>query len=505
MAVSIKIATFAASNLKFVFMKVTLRLSNKKDSGGRSEILLSAKRKVAAKVITMYAKSEVYTLPVFFDEVKGIDLNKKRTIAPDVRKFHSDMQERLSGVLKAIDDAFIKADKNTITKDWMEKEVHSYLYPAVVSYDFYDLFKEFLDKHGFSQFSVNVRQSLEREVFRFEKYRQLTEDPTFVFNPSTITKDDIEDLESFMLNEVELMGEDPATFNKIFEQQQVKLGGMVTLKAKGKNTVVSAMNQLKAFFNWLVKFKDLKNKPFEGIEAKRPTWGNVIYPTIEERDTIYSTPMPTLMLTLVRDAWVLQSVLGCRVSDLHRLTEGNITNGFLTYTPRKTKDETQSVATVPINDLAAEIIEKYRGQDRKGRLMPFPSVSATNENIKKVFALAGVNRMVEVRDPLTGENVLKPISSVASSHMARRCFIGNLYKEIQDPNIIAKMSGHVEGSLSFSRYRKIEKDTLKNVVSKIGKGKTQKSDTREINSLVAQIASLNPTQLEAIKNIINNK
>lgn len=51
--------------------------------------------------------------------------------------------------------------------------------------------------------------------------------------------------------------------------------------------------------------------------------------------------------------------------------------------------------------------------------------------------------------------------------MARRTFIGNLYKQVQDPNLIGKMSGHVEGSTAFTRYRRIEDDTLRDIIDKI--------------------------------------
>ena len=72
-----------------------------------------------------------------------------------------------------------------------------------------------------------------------------------------------------------------------------------------------------------------------------------------------------------------------------------------------------------------------------------------------------ITRNVEWRNPLTGENEIRPINEIASSHMARRTFIGNAYFKVTDPNLIGKMSGHVEGSKAFKRYRKIEDETLK--------------------------------------------
>ena len=58
----------------------------------------------------------------------------------------------------------------------------------------------------------------------------------------------------------------------------------------------------------------------------------------------------------------------------------------------------------------------------------------------------------------TRREVRMPISECASSHMARRTFCGNLYKRVKDPNIVASMSGHKEGSKAFARYREIDKD-----------------------------------------------
>ena len=40
-----------------------------------------------------------------------------------------------------------------------------------------------------------------------------------------------------------------------------------------------------------------------------------------------------------------------------------------------------------------------------------------------------------------------------------------LYKKVQDPNMIGKLSGHVEGSRAFARYRTIDDEMKKKLVS----------------------------------------
>lgn len=72
-----------------------------------------------------------------------------------------------------------------------------------------------------------------------------------------------------------------------------------------------------------------------------------------------------------------------------------------------------------------------------------------------------------VIDTLTHLEVKHPINEIASSHMARRTFIGNLYKQVKDPNLIASMSGHVAGSKAFARYRAIDDDMKKELIDLI--------------------------------------
>ncbi len=68
-------------------------------------------------------------------------------------------------------------------------------------------------------------------------------------------------------------------------------------------------------------------------------------------------------------------------------------------------------------------------------------------------------------DQRTRQEVQKPIYEVASSHMARRSFIGNIYKQVKDPNLVGALSGHKEGSKAFARYRDIDEEIKKELIS----------------------------------------
>lgn len=75
--------------------------------------------------------------------------------------------------------------------------------------------------------------------------------------------------------------------------------------------------------------------------------------------------------------------------------------------------------------------------------------------------------MVTVRNPVTGADEQKPINEIASSHMARRTFIGNLYKKVKDPSLVASLSGHTDGSRAFARYREIDMEMKRELVEMI--------------------------------------
>ena len=73
-------------------------------------------------------------------------------------------------------------------------------------------------------------------------------------------------------------------------------------------------------------------------------------------------------------------------------------------------------------------------------------------------------------DSVTRTESKVPINEIANSHMARRTVIGNVDKLVKNPNLVSALTGHVEGSRAFNRYRDIDIDKKKDLV-KILEGK----------------------------------
>ena len=81
-----------------------------------------------------------------------------------------------------------------------------------------------------------------------------------------------------------------------------------------------------------------------------------------------------------------------------------------------------------------------------------------------MFVASGLTRPVTIINSLTRESEVRPLNEIASSHLARRSFVGNLYKQVKDPNLVGALSGHKEGSKAFARYRDIDEDMKKDLV-----------------------------------------
>lgn len=443
-----------------------------------SEIMLSANNRIGDKVVTLRAKSEVYIMPVFFSQEKGIDMSRKKLIAPDVRIWHNEAKCKLDGILSSIAHAEETARKEDMIGDWLKKVVEKHLHPERYQQEsskksMYDLWEEYLFKKNLSNGRIRGIRVLIRAIARYEGFIRATEKDRkdFVFDINKVTKDDIGDFMDYLRNEENLSNEYRHIFKVLLERYPSNIEkGKSEIKGRGENTVITLMKKLKAFFNWLYESDKTSNRPFDGFKIGTEKYGTPYYISVDERNLIARTPMPTKHLETQRDIFIFHCFVGCRVSDLIKLTKANITEGILTYTPHKTKDEGEQavVARVPLHENAVKLIDKYRGTDKKGRLFPFISPQKYNDAIKEIFTIAGITRSVEIRNARTGEMEVCPINEIASSHIARRTFVGNAYRKVSDPNIIGKMSGHVEGSKAFSRYRNIEDETLKNVIDLIG-------------------------------------
>lgn len=344
---------------------------------------------------------------------------------------------------------------------------------AIHGMTFFEVMNFYLDRRKLSISRTKEFRVLMRIMSRYEQFVRVVnhEMAGFEFGIESLDKEILEDFFEYMANEKQLADEYPKLYSELLKKYPAEVRPKIKkqkLVVRGHNTLVSHKKRLKAFYSWLNENGYSNNHPFERIQCGTERFGTPFYLTLEERNLIADTDLSEdRRLETQRDIFIFQCLVGCRVSDLIALKSSNITDGVLQYVPKKTKDNRPETVSVPLNTRATKLVEKYQGIDKGGKLFPFISSQKYNDAIKEVLTVCKVTRMVTILNPTTGQEEQRPLNEIASSHMARRTFIGCLYRQVQDPNLIGSMSGHAEGSKAFARYRAIDNETKREVISLI--------------------------------------
>lgn len=445
---------------------ITLSLSSKTNKdNGKSEILLRYRN---TREIALRAHTRTFILPKFFDN--GKITIKNRIITPEVRE----AQEAKTQIERIITHLTEKGDKKPVNEfqpDWAQDSIDRLLFPenyrnaASNECLFADHIEDFLKYKKFSEQRRTTYRVIFNVVRRYELYngRDISLDRG--------TTDTLTDLEHFFKTE-----------HSLFEKKQEKYRTVLkpvrkyryawengphekVPQERSDNSIVTYMSAVRAYWRWCLDMGYTKADPFRKYSVGSQKYGTPYYLTTGERDTYCAHPFRKGSdLAKARDIFVFQCYIGCRIGDLLSFTKDNIvtsSNGTAVhYIPSKTKEESQRTVKVYLAPAALEILGRYLRDDSK-TIFPRMHIAELNKLIKEGLKTAGITRVVTVVNPVTKQSEQHPICDVGSSHMARRTFIGNLYKKVKDPNLVGKLSGHCEGSKAFARYRDIDDDMIR--------------------------------------------
>lgn len=240
------------------------------------------------------------------------------------------------------------------------------------------------------------------------------------------------------------------------------------IQERNDNYVQDVLRKIKTAWNYMIREGIMVQDVFKDFEIGTAKYLPPIHITAEQRNALYKAEFSDVNLKTQRDIHIFQSYVGCRYGDLIQLTDANIyyatdsKRRYLRYVPSKTfrtKKEIDPV-NVPLHPVAIEIIERYKNAPNKhGKLLPFVSQQYHNRCLKKIYA-AVPECDIQVQVYRKGAVVSVKLSSVVSSHIGRKNFIGILKDNRNSDEDICSMSGHVEGSKAIQRYRVIS-DPLK--------------------------------------------
>ena len=400
-------------------------LSRKADKATNKHEILA--RFVVGSRINQRAKTGVFAPADYWNaDGQAVKVPGWRLMNAEQRKLVetlNDINARLQGIKAAVMDSFIQAGagKQPLPAGWLASTIDRYNNPEQYEEKpktlyLSDGFEDYLQYNKIS----NQRDKNTRVVLRsLLRYEALTGSRLEL---DTLTADDIRAFEGYIRQEGGIVEKHPELLKVCPESRAIE--------SRSENTVIGRLKILRAVVLWNVANGHTDNNPFARYSIGECVYGTPYYITIQERERLFRVDLSSQpQLAIQRDIFVFQCLVGCRVSDLLKLTRSNLIDGGI-----------------------------------------FVSAQKYNQAIKRIFLAAGLTRPVTVLDPLTRQEVQRPLNEIASSHLARRTFVGNLYKQVKDPNLISKLSGHTEGSRAFARYRDIDEEMRKDLVNLLEDG-----------------------------------
>lgn len=433
-------------------------ISTKTDKTGKAEILL---RINIDRTHQQRIKSGIYITASRFRDGEIIKPRANQKELKELNQTETQLKDLENYILTLCQNN----EAGTLTKEFFFNALERYRHPErekETETTIFEALNEYIDTSTLAVARLNHYRVLCRALARYEAYKRKTT-PKFTLTFESIDEKELSDFVVFLKTEPQLFEEYPELYKEIPVITRTQRKPKKPLP-RGENTISGEMKRFRAFFNWAIKKGYTKNYPFTKFNIVGEKYGTPFYISIEERNQLADYDFKNRpALSIQRDIFIFQCLTGCRISDLYRLTPASVINGAIEYIPTKTKGERPEVVRIPLNQKAKEILSRYETQPGKP-LLPFISSQKYNEAIKEMLRIAGINRIVTILNPTTGEEEKKPINEVASSHMARRTFIGNLYKKVKDPNLVGSLSGHKEGSKAFARYRDIDENMKRELV-----------------------------------------
>lgn len=404
------------------------------------------------KEVDQTLRTEILVNPFWWDSrLEEVSMNSKCPVEEMIQtnRALSDLRGKL------IVDYLSDKRRHNVNPAWLKNHLNPST-PGIDGEDIIELIRQYCTEKKISEVRKASYLSLGRALKRYEAFRVRYDNRDFVLDISQIDSDFLAGFQDYLGQEASLYDTHTEFFRSIGLSRHPR--------PRSLNTTIDLFKKFRAFYRWHAMKGHGSGTAFSDFVIAREVYGTPVCLTKEEICTIKAASMPTRDLETARDIFVFQCNVGCRVGDLMRLSRSNVSDGTLSYIPSKSSHCSGRRVLVPLNEVARSIVEKYA--DSCGmRLLPCCSVHRYNYAIKRILRISGVDRMVTVLDPLSRKERQVPIHMVASSHMARRSFINNLYGRVKDSALVASLTGHVEGSHSFFRYREISTDIKRDLVA----------------------------------------
>jgi integrase len=157
-------------------------------------------------------------------------------------------------------------------------------------------------------------------------------------------------------------------------------------------TILGIVRPLRKMIKLAVGEGIISRDPFEGYAPDRPK-AKQKYLTREELDRIITTRLDHPARYLTRDMFLFSVFTGLAFRDICNLTPKHIVkagDGVLWI--KTARQKTGTPCEIPLLDIPKQIIEKYAGIAKNGKLLPMLSCGRLNKNLKVIAKLCNIER-----------------------------------------------------------------------------------------------------------------
>lgn len=373
----------------------------------------------------------------------NLDGSKKKGVYNYDQKLFKQIQDEIAIIKEAYakmkDEGFDMVSENLeklimrIKNPEMPQETESCLTDAVLKYT--EERKKRYSDIRYKQFLVMYRQLV--RFLTIKRKKNIT--------PRQFTPKDILAFREFLFDEYQYVEENPKIYDNLSEANIPK-------KRRSQTTVASTLKRLKACFQQWEDEELIPKSPFKKLSSgdKRGLYkeqeGAKTGLTQSEIKTIKNTEVPK-ELQEVKDAFLLQCYIGCRVQDYAHMTMDRVSETedgipYIHYLPRKEKSMGKTI-DAPLVPSAMTIIDKYKFDFKI--LRNISGQKGYNKRIKELLKVCGIDRKID--DPQTDD--YKPLYEMVCSKSARKTYMTLQVEHQPDPYLLGL---HKQGSLSVNNY-----------------------------------------------------
>lgn len=407
--------------------------------------------------VDLYHKSEIEADLSDLCKFEADGTPKKR--ANFNRNLHKSIIERI-GILQAVYDSAVKEGRN-LTNESFELDIDKNLHPEAYKEEEADptarlLLKRF-DKYINDGLFSDARKAAYWVTYRIlERFLTISKREAITFDE--VDADFIMNFREFIINEWEFAKKKKyAHLYKNVTKQNFPDAPRV------QNTVATKLKHFQAFMRMLEDTDEIVKSPYRKLgrenrlAALREQYADPINLTSEEVRKIINTEVEE-SLQATKDAFLLQSALGCRISDFKAMGMDNVAVSkegiaFIHYLPQKTmhtNNKREEVKT-PLLRFAFDIIK------RTGFNFPIlkyvSGKSGFNKKIKDLLRVCGINREVAVYNDEKKAMEYLPLHTQGCTKLCRKSFV-DITTKVQVNRYAAGL--HKVGSDAVNHYSRLQ-------------------------------------------------